>query len=97
MKHIICAFLVLFAFFGTNAVLAAGDAAAGERKAASCAACHGADGHAAVPVYPSLAGPKRRLPSFIPCSHTKTNSVMAVCQPLWKCKLQAYLSRILQI
>ena len=56
MKHIICAFLVLFAFFGTKAVLAAGDAAAGERKAASCAACHGADGHAAVPVYPSLAG-----------------------------------------
>jgi len=56
MKHNVCTLLVLFAFFGTTAVLAAGNAAAGARKAASCAACHGADGHAAVPVYPSLAG-----------------------------------------
>ena len=33
-----------------------GDAAAGEAKAAACAACHGADGNAADPQYPSLAG-----------------------------------------
>jgi cytochrome c553 len=56
MKLIAYTFLGLAALFGTNAAMAAGDAAAGAGKAASCAACHGADGHAAVPVYPSLAG-----------------------------------------
>ena len=34
----------------------AGDAAAGKAKAATCAACHGADGKAAIPTYPNLAG-----------------------------------------
>lgn len=34
----------------------AGDVEAGKAKAATCAACHGADGNAAVPMYPSLAG-----------------------------------------
>lgn len=34
----------------------AADAAAGQAKAASCAGCHGANGKAAVPTYPSLAG-----------------------------------------
>jgi len=33
-----------------------GDVAAGKAKAATCAACHGADGNAAVAMYPSLAG-----------------------------------------
>jgi len=33
-----------------------GDIDAGKAKAATCAACHGADGNAAVPMYPSLAG-----------------------------------------
>lgn len=33
-----------------------GDAAAGEAKSASCAACHGADGNSAVPGFPKLAG-----------------------------------------
>ena len=33
-----------------------GDATAGEAKAAACAACHGADGNAADPQYPNLAG-----------------------------------------
>lgn len=33
-----------------------GDAERGEAKAASCAACHGADGNAADPQYPNLAG-----------------------------------------
>ena len=37
-------------------VQAAGDAAAGEGKAAVCAACHGKDGIAMVPVYPNLKG-----------------------------------------
>ena len=35
---------------------AAGDAAAGEQKAATCAACHGQDGIALQPSYPNLAG-----------------------------------------
>lgn len=37
-------------------VVAAGDAAAGEKKAAVCAACHGMDGNATDPQYPNLAG-----------------------------------------
>ncbi len=39
-----------------NPVLAAGDAAAGQAKAAVCSACHGADGKAIQPAYPNLAG-----------------------------------------
>jgi len=38
------------------AVMAEGDAAAGQAKAAICAACHGADGNSVNPVWPSLAG-----------------------------------------
>ena len=37
-------------------VLAAGDVAAGQAKAAVCAACHGADGIAVIPGYPNLKG-----------------------------------------
>ena len=33
-----------------------GDAAAGEAKAAACAACHGPDGNPADPMYPRIAG-----------------------------------------
>jgi len=42
----------------TGVVHAAGDAAAGKVKAASCVACHGADGNslAATPNFPNLAG-----------------------------------------
>lgn len=36
----------------------AGDAAAGKARAAMCAACHGAEGISAVPMYPNLAGQK---------------------------------------
>jgi len=35
---------------------AAGDAAAGQGKAAVCAACHGADGNSVNPLWPKLAG-----------------------------------------
>ena len=35
---------------------AAGDAQRGAEKAGSCMACHGAEGKATVPLYPSLAG-----------------------------------------
>ena len=33
-----------------------GDAAAGEAKAVTCGACHGADGNSVVPSFPKLAG-----------------------------------------
>jgi cytochrome c553 len=33
-----------------------GDAAAGEAKAITCGACHGADGNSVVPSFPKLAG-----------------------------------------
>ena len=36
----------------------AGDAAAGKAKAATCNACHGANGISAIPTYPNLAGQK---------------------------------------
>jgi len=36
----------------------AGDAAKGKGKAGMCAACHGAAGISAVPMYPNLAGQK---------------------------------------
>jgi cytochrome c553 len=38
-----------------------GDAKAGATKAAACAACHGADGNAADPQYPKLAGQHERF------------------------------------
>lgn len=46
----------------TTAVMAspafAGDAAAGKAKSGMCAACHGAEGVSAIPMYPNLAGQK---------------------------------------
>lgn len=41
---------------GSGPVGAEGDAAAGKTKAATCAACHGADGNSINPEWPSLAG-----------------------------------------
>jgi cytochrome c553 len=38
------------------AALAAGDAAKGEKLAATCAACHGADGNSPAPSFPKIAG-----------------------------------------
>lgn len=38
------------------AAQAGGDAAAGKEKAATCGACHGADGNSSVPTNPILAG-----------------------------------------
>lgn len=42
----------------SSTVMAAGDAAAGKAKAASCMGCHGAQGISSVPTYPNLAGQK---------------------------------------
>lgn len=50
------AFAVLVMFGAVSTVSAAGDAAAGKTKSASCAACHGADGNSMVPTFPKLAG-----------------------------------------
>ncbi|SMB45465.1 Cytochrome C554 [Serratia proteamaculans] len=36
--------------------MAAGDAAVGKDKSASCMACHGAEGKVSMPMYPNLAG-----------------------------------------
>ena len=55
MKNcILAAAFVLITLTGT--AQAAGDAAAGEAKAAVCAACHGANGKAIQPAYPNIAG-----------------------------------------
>jgi cytochrome c553 len=56
MKNWIVATLGLLTiiYYGTS--LAAGDAAAGKEKSASCAACHGADGNSVNPEWPKLAG-----------------------------------------
>lgn len=40
----------------TGATQAAGDAAAGQAKSATCVACHGADGNSVNPIWPKLAG-----------------------------------------
>lgn len=43
---------------GVSGVSLAGDAAAGKAKSATCAGCHGADGHSNNPLWPNLAGQK---------------------------------------
>ena len=53
MKKLIVAALAVSLSSG---VMAAGDAAAGKGKVAVCAGCHGMNGKAMVPTYPSLAG-----------------------------------------
>ncbi|EGQ7757001.1 cytochrome c [Vibrio vulnificus] len=40
----------------SGSALAAGDVAAGQAKAAVCAACHGVNGMATIPGYPNLKG-----------------------------------------
>ena len=49
-------FVLMAAAVVATPTLAAGDAEAGEAKAAPCAACHGQDGNAAIATYPKLAG-----------------------------------------
>ncbi len=47
---------IAFAFLISGQGFAQGSAEAGQAKAASCAACHGADGNSINPLWPSLAG-----------------------------------------
>jgi len=53
-KLLLTLFLSLGALNTASAV--EGNAEAGKTKSAMCAACHGADGNAAIPMYPKLAG-----------------------------------------
>ena len=55
MKKLIVSSIVLLMSLA-GVAHAAGDAAAGEGKAAACGGCHGADGNSMVPTFPSLAG-----------------------------------------
>jgi cytochrome c553 len=57
----------------------AGDVEAGKAKSAMCAACHGANGISAIPMYPNLAGQKeayllKQLQDFK--SGSRDNAVM---------------------
>ena len=47
---------VTFTLLASSTAFADGDAAAGKAKAATCIACHGADGKGIAPTYPNLAG-----------------------------------------
>ena len=59
MKHQILATLSAIILVTTTSVaVAGGNAAAGKAKAATCNACHGANGISAIPNYPNLAGQK---------------------------------------
>jgi len=53
-KFLIASLLMVLPTFAS----AAGDAAAGKGKSAVCAACHGAEGISAAPIYPNLKGQK---------------------------------------
>lgn len=55
MKHLFQVAAALLLLVNLPA-LAAGDADAGQGKAAICAACHGVDGNSAVPNWPKIAG-----------------------------------------
>lgn len=48
--------LVVIGILMSAHVCAAGDVAAGEKKAAGCVGCHGKNGVAVIPGYPSLKG-----------------------------------------
>lgn len=55
MKHLL-QFAIGLSLLISLPVFAAGDADAGQTKAAICAACHGADGNSIIPMWPKLAG-----------------------------------------
>lgn len=58
MNRSVKAFLVGVAALVAANAWAEGDVEAGKAKSAVCAACHGANGISAVPIYPNLAGQK---------------------------------------
>lgn len=60
MKKAFLLAIAAVAAFSTQ--VQAADIEAGKAKAATCAACHGANGISAIPTYPNLAGQK---PAYI--------------------------------
>ena len=59
MRTTILMVLGLVCFIANGSAYAAGDAAAGEAKSASCVGCHGKGGKSNNPQYPNLAGQKK--------------------------------------
>ena len=55
-KFVILAVSIVIGFAATQPLLAQGDAAAGQAKAALCATCHGAEGNSEISINPKLAG-----------------------------------------
>lgn len=79
--------IIMSVFLAISATpVVAADIAAGKAKAATCAACHGAEGISAIPMYPNLAGQKeayllKQLKAFK--SGTRKDPVMsAMAMPL---------------
>ncbi|MBU2883180.1 cytochrome c [Psychrosphaera sp. B3R10] len=58
MKSLVFGLVAIMSLSSTTVL--AGDAAAGKTKSAVCAACHGANGISAIPMYPNLAGQKEQ-------------------------------------
>jgi len=58
MKKVIVTTMASLLLVTANISMAAGDAAAGKAKSATCAGCHGAAGVSANPMWPNLAGQK---------------------------------------
>lgn len=58
MKKVIVTTVASLLLLTANIGMAAGDAAAGKAKSATCAGCHGAAGVSANPLWPNLAGQK---------------------------------------
>lgn len=59
MKKVLLASVIALGVMSQTAI-AAGDAAAGKAKSATCVACHGPDGNSAAPTFPKLAGQGER-------------------------------------
>jgi cytochrome c553 len=58
MNKLIGAMMVVALSAAGSQVIAAGDAAAGKAKAATCSGCHGANGVSSNDLWPNLAGQK---------------------------------------
>ena len=80
MKQIVTTVAVAVCLF-SGLIQAKGDAAAGQAKAAICAACHGADGNSTNPLWPKLAGQHAKYIAKqvrdIKAGITRTSAVMA--------------------
>lgn len=59
-RQILATILLTLALSSAQAYAQTGSAEAGQTKAATCGACHGADGNSVTPMWPSLAGQHER-------------------------------------